>query len=143
MANDYKTYVDNYRFDVEKAAADVNTAFQQLDDINITVWGISQKTTIVAIKTCLTDLINGVYHLLSHEISEPFFYNNYNALKANCDYLDKCGAAITWKTICEAWVKNDFEGKEWTIACIDRMRQLMWDKPFKIQWAANPTAEST
>lgn len=49
-------------------------------------------------------------------------------------------AAITWETICEAWVKNDFEGKEWTIACIDRMRTLMWDEPFYVQWSADPDA---
>lgn len=50
---------------------------------------------------------------------------------------------ITWRAICEAWVKNDFEGMEWTIACIDRMRTLMWDRPFNIRWAARPTAETT
>ena len=49
---------------------------------------------------------------------------------------------LTWKAICEAWVKDDFEGMEWTIACIDHMRKLMWDKPFKIQWAEKPTGES-
>lgn len=50
---------------------------------------------------------------------------------------------ITWRAICEAWVANDFEGKEWTIAIIDRMRQLMWDEPFSIKWAANPKEEQT
>lgn len=46
---------------------------------------------------------------------------------------------ITWQAICEAWVKDDFAGKEWTVACIDQMRKLMWDKPFDIKWAASPT----
>ncbi len=59
-------------------------------------------------------------------------------------YLTNCLAAdeyeLTWQKICEAWVANDFEGKEWTIAVIDRMRTLMWDKPFDIKWAASPTA---
>ncbi|GAI67287.1 unnamed protein product [marine sediment metagenome] len=41
-----------------------------------------------------------------------------------------------WKIICEAWAENEWEGMKWTIACIDRMRQLMWDEPFDIQWAA-------
>lgn len=49
--------------------------------------------------------------------------------------------AVDWKSICEAWVKNDFEGKEWTIACIDHMRKLMWDKPFTIKWASKPETE--
>ena len=50
---------------------------------------------------------------------------------------------VTWKAICEAWVKDDFEGKKWTIGIIDHMRKLMWDEPFSIQWAAKPKAEST
>ncbi len=52
-------------------------------------------------------------------------------------------AEVTWKAICEAWVADNFEGKKWTIACIDHMRKLMWDQPFSIQWAAQPKAEST
>lgn len=48
---------------------------------------------------------------------------------------------LTWQAICEAWVANDFEAKEWTIACIDHMRKLMWDKPFSIKWASKPDAE--
>ena len=50
---------------------------------------------------------------------------------------------LTWQAICRAWVTNDFEGKEWTIAIIDHMRKLMWDKPFQIRWATKPEAEST
>lgn len=49
---------------------------------------------------------------------------------------------LTWKAICEAWAKDDFEGKEWTIACIDHMRKLMWDKPFRIVWASKPKSEA-
>ncbi|GAI88672.1 unnamed protein product, partial [marine sediment metagenome] len=45
---------------------------------------------------------------------------------------------LTWKTICEAWAKNDFEGRAVTIAFIDRMRQLIWDEPFFVAWAAKP-----
>lgn len=48
---------------------------------------------------------------------------------------------LTWQKICEAWAVNDFEGMEWTIACIDRMRQLMWDKPFSIKWASKPDSQ--
>lgn len=45
---------------------------------------------------------------------------------------------VTWKGICEAWLKNDFEGRAPTIAIIDRMRQILWDEPFDITWAARP-----
>lgn len=46
--------------------------------------------------------------------------------------------SFDWKSICEAWAKNDFEGRAPTIAFIDRMRQLLWDEPFFVAWAARP-----
>jgi len=45
---------------------------------------------------------------------------------------------LTWKTIVEAWIKNDFEGRVVTIATIDRMRQILWNEPFNVVWAARP-----
>lgn len=45
---------------------------------------------------------------------------------------------VTWQTICEAWVANDFEARFWTIGIIDRMRQILWDEPFDLTWAARP-----
>lgn len=63
--------------------------------------------------------------------------------KEALEWIDEnIGGEITWKDICEAWAKDDFEGKEWTIAIIDHMRKLMWDEPFKIVWASKPSAES-
>lgn len=45
---------------------------------------------------------------------------------------------LTATKICEAWAKNGFEDRDLTIAFIDRMRQLIWDEPFKVTWAARP-----
>lgn len=45
---------------------------------------------------------------------------------------------LTWQKICEAWIANDFEGRAPTIAIIDRMRQILWDEPFNVVWAARP-----
>ena len=45
---------------------------------------------------------------------------------------------LTWKSIIEAWAKDNFEGRFHTIAFIDRMRQLIWDEPFNVIWAARP-----
>lgn len=50
------------------------------------------------------------------------------------------GGEVTWQAIVEAWVKDDFEGRAWTIGVIDRMRQILWDEPFDITWAARPEA---
>lgn len=75
-------------------------------------------------------------------INETSFYN---AILYECAYWAKWDSPappeyeLTAQKICEAWAKDDFAGKEWTVACIDRMRQLMWDKPFNIRWAASPT----
>jgi len=49
---------------------------------------------------------------------------------------------VTAKAICEAWAKNEFEDRALTIAFIDRQRQLLWDEPFYIAWAARPESES-
>lgn len=45
---------------------------------------------------------------------------------------------LTYQKICEAWGKDDFEGRSVTIAFIDRMRQLIWNEPFSAIWAAKP-----
>ncbi|GAJ11254.1 unnamed protein product, partial [marine sediment metagenome] len=46
---------------------------------------------------------------------------------------------LTAIKICEAWADNDFGERALTIAFIDRMRQLIWDEPFYVAWAARPT----
>lgn len=48
---------------------------------------------------------------------------------------------ITWQAICEAWIRDDFEGRAPTIAIIDRMRQILWNEPFSVIWAARPEQE--
>jgi len=45
---------------------------------------------------------------------------------------------LTAKKICEAWAANGFQDRAVTIAFIDRMRQLIWDEPFFVAWAARP-----
>lgn len=62
-------------------------------------------------------------------------YDTFNFIDIN---WPEAGGEITWKSIVEAWIKDDFEGRFWTIAVIDRMRQLIWNEPFEISWAARP-----
>lgn len=59
-------------------------------------------------------------------------------LKLALNYIDSNASfdGVTWQTIVEAWAKDDFEGRTVTIAFIDRMRQLIWDEPFSVLWAA-------
>ncbi len=66
-----------------------------------------------------------------------------NLVIARCDYLEGLigavePAEITWQAIVNAWIKDDFEGRGVTIAVIDRMRQIIWDEPFYVNWASRP-----
>ncbi|MBA7713002.1 hypothetical protein ES703_121997 [subsurface metagenome] len=71
-------------------------------------------------------------------VSPPFL----PIILATCwEYENETMPEVTWQGICAAWANNNFEGKEWTVACIDRMRTLMWDEPFNIKWAASPTEQ--
>jgi len=63
---------------------------------------------------------------LSWTYALPYFLENY------------AGGDITAKAICEAWAADDFEDRALTIAFIDRQRQLLWDEPFRVVWAARP-----
>lgn len=45
---------------------------------------------------------------------------------------------LTATKICEAWAADGFEDRALTIGFIDRMRQLIWDEPFYVKWAARP-----
>ena len=77
--------------------------------------------------------------------SEHIHRNTFIAIKLLIDkcnelqaQIDTMSNGITWQSICEAWLANDFEGRGATIAIIDRMRQILWDEPFSIVWAARP-----
>lgn len=43
-----------------------------------------------------------------------------------------------YRSINESWFENNFRGAGPTIAFIDRMRQLLWDEPYFVAWAAIP-----
>lgn len=45
---------------------------------------------------------------------------------------------LTSEKICLAWAKDEFHNRTLTIAFIDRMRQLIWDEPYFVAWAAKP-----
>lgn len=77
------------------------------------------------------------------EAMQYFVYDYVNPF--NCDVwywihlgLHNRASPVTWQTIVEAWVADDFEGRFWTIAIIDRMRQIIWNEPFDITWASRP-----
>ena len=109
-------------------------------------WGANQD------HAAIDDIITALYrahgvltYFIDRYSSAPPYYRLIKLFQLSWEYTmnEPPEFDLTWKAICEACVKNDFEGKEWTIAIIDHMRKLMWDKPFSVQWAASPTGAKT
>jgi len=92
---------------------------------------------------------NALWYVIGalYRIADAFFKVAGYGSWGDYDYLstemfNRCYTAeppeLTWQAICEAWAKDDFAGRAPTIAFIDRMRQLIWDEPFSVVWAAKP-----
>lgn len=116
LAAEYTGYANNDFFD-----AYMHMAFSQTDD-------------------AVDDLIDGCRYLVvvfNYLISKNTYYDPPCMIPHFLTHY--VGGEITWRAICEAWAKDDFEGRAWTIALIDRMRQLLWDEPFDVVWAARPS----
>jgi len=94
---------------------------------------------------CLRRVMMSVAHIIDAanwilSIDEAGFHKNnlYYTQVLNWEFSIEEFPEVTYKSIAEAWFANDFEGRAVTIACIDRMRQLIWDEPFDVVWAARP-----
>ena len=133
-----------------------------LDDINtLNQWANESRILLYNLEDDLPSQAFSGFFNQTHEYIATYVVNNRNALlqliesmqwfiygyttSYNYVYwrnvhlgLYENVPEITWKTIVEAWAKDDFEGRFWTIATIDRMRQIMWDEPFNVMWAARP-----
>lgn len=75
------------------------------------------------------------YESLRRDWKDALYYINDNATFNGAPpdpYI------LTATKICEAWAKDEFHDRALTIAFIDRMRQLIWDEPFYVAWAARP-----
>ncbi|GAI19558.1 unnamed protein product [marine sediment metagenome] len=68
----------------------------------------------------------------SYQLRDIFYWLEDNWPTNGDDYV------LTATKICEAWAKDEFHDRALTIAFIDRMRQLIWDEPFYVAWAARP-----
>ena len=92
------------------------------------------------LSAAIYDLCVGVlYH--NNALSYLVMYNPYFAPSYGILYWINQHADVTYQSICEAWGRNDFEGRAPTIAFIDRMRQLLWDEPYSAVFAAKPEDE--
>lgn len=82
----------------------------------------------------LAELIESMQYFV-YGYSSSFNYTMWATVHSG---LIDAGGEITWQAIAEAWVANDFEGRGPTIAIIDRMRQILWNEPYYVKWAARP-----
>ena len=117
--------------------ADLNAVFAD-DEWDCSCGG----TSIGALVWAIQCLCSAFRNLSDCAETSPYHSHLYEAIYwAGQDGEPPPEYELTWRKICEALVANDFESKEWTIAIIDHMRKLMWDKPFKIMWASKPETE--
>lgn len=140
MAETFVEYVYEIGIHSDHCRVDLNELDSRIDNILNHYQANEDHLAIYDIKRAFEYTRDAIAHLIGAEWPGAYGYHIWNAFKLSCDYTGTCGG-VTWQAICEAWVKSDFEGKEWTIACIDHMRTLMWDKPFSIKWAAKPIEE--
>jgi len=142
MAHKFSNFTDAYdyletRWSVargfqEDAYDKCDTAMDYADAGN---WKYGIKFCAWAIKDTLSAFDN---------LLQNYSFNFDQAVYPECLYWasqeggDAEEYELTAKKICEAWAKNSFEGRALTIAFIDRMRQLIWDEPFYVKWAARP-----
>lgn len=132
-------------YDCDSAKADLLTAYGSAYDANMGAywylwdahadWLVSDDHAAIEhiLEACFT-FFAAIGKLVSKD-------TNYDPPYLNCYMWEHCSGEVTWKAIVEAWIKNDFEGRAPTIAVIDRMRQIIWDEPFSVLWAARPESD--
>lgn len=67
-----------------------------------------------------------------------YFHGSYVGYFPYVAAINIPAGEVTWESIIEAWVKDDYKGRTWTIGVIDRMRQILWNEPFDLTFAARP-----
>lgn len=91
---------------------------------------------------CLYDTLWALGEL-TNSITYLMYQSDDNPLHADILYYLANYAGVTYKSIVEAWGKDDFEGRAVTIAFIDRMRQMLWNEPYNVIWAARPEKQES
>lgn len=125
-------HLATYRDMVDKASGYVSAAKEYAEDSE---WELAIKNNGYAIG-CTLSAFDIIFQLYSFDIEWSMF--------GECLYWaaqeggDADPYVLTATNICEAWAKDEFHDRALTIAFIDRMRQLIWDEPFYVAWAARP-----
>lgn len=140
MANLYKEYVTALNlsytlsgWELDDAQIDINAAW--------VFWGMPDDHKAIQRSLWAMQHIVDAGLMMLGQGDAPANRNYLNmALQQAWEYTteEMPEPEITAKAICEAWGANDFADRDITIAFIDRMRQLLWDEPYNVLWAAKP-----
>lgn len=142
MAHSYSNFADAfahlcsrndvYRYFIEDCYDKADAAKSYANAGNYK-WGIRYNVyAIKALATALDEIVQGQYN----EPDNSSFYESFYWASQEGGEAEEY--ELTAIKICEAWAKDGFEERALTIGFIDRMRQLIWDEPFFVKWAARP-----
>ncbi|GAH82630.1 unnamed protein product [marine sediment metagenome] len=138
MANYFKYYADLMWTRHGLATVDYNNAQIDLNSA-WAYWAVPDDHSAIQ-KT-----MQALQHVLDAGVktistSDPPFYDLgiVMTMLMSWEYTTEDIPEVTYKSIAEAWLKDDFKGRAVTIAFIDRMRQLLWDEPFSATFSAKP-----
>lgn len=138
MSQDYKAVVDALNNEFNSAGTEV---YYGRSNISQAQGYLDEPNLPYAISHCiqaLTRIYDATSFIIGFEFSEWGTYSLMKCFWRSWQYDIENRDKLPWVFIVESWIENDFAGREWTIACIDRMRQILWDEPFNIMFAARP-----
>lgn len=93
-------------------------------------YGIADYVSAIA---CLINMGLWINHSVINVI-DPYIPTDWHY--GVPEFIDQ-HCTTTWETIVSAWTSDDFEGRKWTIATIDRMREIVLEEDWDIVWAGN------
>lgn len=113
-----------------------NWSYDILEEAYEYYWAADYNGALIRTMNCVYYMLQsmGLFLFGSETSQARYFLSTY--------FHNFAAGEITYKAICEAWGKDDFEGRAVTIAFIDRMRQLLWDEVYSATFAAKPEKET-
>lgn len=115
--------------DYDDSEWDITVAWAQWNQSN-------HMSTLQFILRALDHIASGNKNILGN--TGGSYFHVVDVMELNWEYETENIPVVTWESIVEAWLKDDFEGRVWTIGALDRMRQILWDEPYDLKWAARP-----
>lgn len=142
MGHKYSNFADSFA----DLTANYSNYIQTKEWAYNAIWSGYDEWADPATKPQVYQIVSGVNQLINALLyvvgtAAPTWQDAW--LYESLYWLQQESGKVTWQDICVAWAYNDFEGRALTIGFIDRMRQLLWDEPYYIAFAARPEQGET